>query len=617
MAVGRDVRTLPEGWDEPIPEAIWPDAMLSAVRLDPGALASTRVIQTIRRWQAAAREEGWEAREAQRLLRELGAAIQEPNKPEARLDEAAANTEGPLAVEPDDFTQDAFQLPPKPRLRRPQARQPSETLPPVRSAPPLPDGGPRAPSVLSADDAIVRAEESDTDARVKTGASLPPGFGEEDEPPTTAFLRSAVEELPLRPPLPAPSEAPAARRERSERSRVGQEEARKERSERSWVGLDSAGPRPADWVRPLEPEDRSERSRVGPAPLAPGPADLSLAPPRRVKPAEDPNRPEARSRVGLASAGPGFEDPGKPEARRDWSDRRWVGPASAGPGAADPAATLALDLTLAPPRPGWPASLEPDPEDVVRASGRSGPFSETSDLEPLSSRAGLAPAAEVGAPSAALEAAPSRSAGRSPAVGRDPASPASPGSLEFEDDERPTRYIALPEELRRPEPEPLNGDPEADAEVPEGPGRLPPKPGVIRRSSRTQRPQSLPRPRAAVHHVRAMYGTMKGLAGELLPLPYERRSRRFWARWREVAGDRGVRRDFIEELLRTANDPRMLICELIAEVQSVDPQSVYALVDRLNAEADAEAPKAEPFEAQDRPREALLGASVRMDGEDG
>ena len=48
-----------------------------------------------------------------------------------------------------------------------------------------------------------------------------------------------------------------------------------------------------------------------------------------------------------------------------------------------------------------------------------------------------------------------------------------------------------------------------------------------------------------------------------------------------MAGDRGVRRDFIEELLRTAEDPRALVVELIAEVQTVDVRSVQLLVEKI------------------------------------
>ncbi len=40
------------------------------------------------------------------------------------------------------------------------------------------------------------------------------------------------------------------------------------------------------------------------------------------------------------------------------------------------------------------------------------------------------------------------------------------------------------------------------------------------------------------------------------------------------------------ELLQNVVDARELTCELIAEVQSVDPRSVYALVDRMLESGD-------------------------------
>lgn len=146
--------------------------------------------------------------------------------------------------------------------------------------------------------------------------------------------------------------------------------------------------------------------------------------------------------------------------------------------------------------------------------------------------------------------------------------------------------------------------------------RLAPKPGIVRRRALSMRKESPARPRAAMQQVRALHQIVLPLCEELIPLSVERRSRRFWARWREVAGDRGVRRDFVEDLLQTASDVRTLVCELIAEVQTVDLRSVYALVDRIDAERNtsekvASAPKVVPPERQRGP---LVGASVRVEG---
>lgn len=215
----------------------------------------------------------------------------------------------------------------------------------------------------------------------------------------------------------------------------------------------------------------------------------------------------------------------------------------------------------------------------------------------------------------------------------------------FEEDDKPTRHIALPEEIlmrrvdsaqaalvdaepertqmapypqKPPAPPPRGVTPkiqvlESARSIAEG-QRLAPKPGVIRRSSHSHRGSSAPRPRAAMHHVRALQGLLSNFVEELVPLSYERRSRRFWARWREVAGDRGVRRDFVEELLRTATDSRTLLCELIAEMQSADPKSVYQLIDKLGD--DTPAIPAEPVPDGSRPHVQLMGASVRVEPED-
>lgn len=145
---------------------------------------------------------------------------------------------------------------------------------------------------------------------------------------------------------------------------------------------------------------------------------------------------------------------------------------------------------------------------------------------------------------------------------------------------------------------------------------LAPKPGIVRRRAVSRR-QSPARPRAAMQQVRALHAIVMPLCQELWPLPIERRSRRFWARWREIAGDRGVRREFVEQLLASAKDVRALVCELIAEVQVVDPKSVYTLVQRLEEGGLDERPSpsaARPGATPDRERGPLVGASVRVEG---
>lgn len=445
--VGRDARGLPSGWDTPIPDAIWPEAMLSAIRHDITALASPRVIATLQRWRADAADPSRPeaAKEAIQLLNALGRALLPSEDP---IPEDVFDTEGVATTPPqtafverpeppsDDHTVDSFQLPPKPRGLR-------------RAAPVEPDFD--APETVFADDAIVAEAPSDTDSRVlrhvgpvTTGASAPPtsGFSEEDEKPTTAFLRpeTASREAPPPPPPPPP------------------------------IPTRDASVRASSWGATIVPEIEPQDSRTVPF-------DDDDKPTRHI------DLPEARRRVASAAE----------------------------------------------------VALPSPPEDATEA---------------------------------------------------------------FADDDAPERKTG---ELDRD----LGAEDRHHS-------RLAPKPGVIRRRSGRSRPRDAtsPRPRAAMHHVRALYGILVPFASELIPLPFERRSRRFWARWREVAGDRGVRREFVEELLRSTADTRTLVCELISEVQSVDLKSVYALVDKLG---EIEIVDVAPG-APDRTRGPLVGASVRVEG---
>jgi hypothetical protein len=170
-------------------------------------------------------------------------------------------------------------------------------------------------------------------------------------------------------------------------------------------------------------------------------------------------------------------------------------------------------------------------------------------------------------------------------------------------EETPTRALDFLPELRRrsatgaPPPLPVPDAGElveleaTDFASPPGSSARPPATGARRAASAARpvgadaaEPPTAGRPRASLQHVRTLHAALDRFAEELVPLPFERRSRRFWARWREVAGDRGVRREFVEHLLRRATDTRTLVAELIAEMQTVDLASVYALVDLVSAE---------------------------------
>lgn len=92
------------------------------------------------------------------------------------------------------------------------------------------------------------------------------------------------------------------------------------------------------------------------------------------------------------------------------------------------------------------------------------------------------------------------------------------------------------------------------------------------------------RPPASEERVRTLAASLKPLVDELIPLPPPRRPRRFWAHWREVAGDRGVRRDFVETLLGRAETARELLAELIAEIEVSDIESVEGYLATIEAE---------------------------------
>ena len=144
---------------------------------------------------------------------------------------------------------------------------------------------------------------------------------------------------------------------------------------------------------------------------------------------------------------------------------------------------------------------------------------------------------------------------------------------------------------------------------------LAPKPGVVQRSGLSSPAEPPRRPRASILQVRALYRAIIGFCEELAPLSYERRSRRFWAHWREVSGDRGVRRTLVEETLGSAEDARDIANALIAEVQSVDPDSVRDLLLKIEAEGPDDDPIEAPVVArQEHGRGALMGASVKVEG---
>ena len=124
-------------------------------------------------------------------------------------------------------------------------------------------------------------------------------------------------------------------------------------------------------------------------------------------------------------------------------------------------------------------------------------------------------------------------------------------------------------------------------------------------------PKKAPRSSPAATQVRGLVSAFRPLVQELMPLPQARRVRRFWARWREVAGDRGVRRDFIEAVLNRAQSAEELLADLIAEVQGMSLTSVKRQLEALSRRPSAPPPLPEP--TAELPLSPLLGASVKVE----
>ena len=242
-------------------------------------------------------------------------------------------------------------------------------------------------------------------------------------------------------------------------------------------------------------------------------------------------------------------------------------------------------------------SPDPSPpaEHTVWAYGEPGwvPVDEAPDIDPL-----LAEMAGNRPPTIDLdedERTGETADARRPAALR--ASTQSPPSLDFVDEPPTAANLISPRKgsitpVSRPAPPPL-----------------PPASYVGRKPSI---PPGRTRPRASLIQVRALFSAVGPLCKELVPLTYERRSRRFWTHWREVSGERGVHREAAERILETARDFRTLVTELIAEVLDVDLESVRVLVERIEAEEPSVA--SGPRATEERARGPLVGASVRVSG---
>jgi hypothetical protein len=211
IAVARDGDQLPKGWDEPIPEAIWPEALISAVRSDLGALASPRAIETLRRWKEEARASADPRiqREAKRLLNAIAKAMlaeepPEPPTPHFEIDAISTNVAQDSSVQ-DAFTVDSIRTDTPPR----EPGRPEGILdrPPVGARPSsrMETSATPASDLLVDDDAIIKEENLDLVSQIerlnreiaeREMTSSPSEFADEDEKPTTlrkggGFYRAA------------------------------------------------------------------------------------------------------------------------------------------------------------------------------------------------------------------------------------------------------------------------------------------------------------------------------------------------------------------------------------------------------------------------------------------
>lgn len=187
-----------------------------------------------------------------------------------------------------------------------------------------------------------------------------------------------------------------------------------------------------------------------------------------------------------------------------------------------------------------------------------------------------------------------------------------------DDSENPTIARPIPlESAPKPAPPPPpapSGVHDEDENAEESAPRLPPTHGVVKRSKISTPVNEPPKPRASMIKVKALYGAIIALCRELVPLTTERRSRRFWTHWRDVSQNRGVRREAVEALLERAEDARTIAAELIAEVQSVDLDSVHALLDKIDAGDESPATERPSPSVAERDRGPLVGASVSVEG---
>jgi hypothetical protein len=556
--VGREARSLPEGWDASIPDAIWVDAMLSAIRRDAGALGSPRVVRTLRAWQLDARQTDDADRQlsALRGLRAVGrallASVDTPVEPPSLPveDSAVGGSARPLPGM-DSETVALFEVEP-PRPSRPPPPPPPvvDRVEAAESA-----DGRRRPVLRAADVERALAEVSPARAPRGPRSSTPGDLGAAVPAISETPTRASADLLAATRAAPSPIETPRPKRARREDVR----RRSAERAQAASAGTGRVEPEPRD-------EGRSTRSRSpgGPAstlePVVRPPSVASL-PPVPLEPAWTSRPPIQAPSVRARAVRPPTEER-----------------APSAPSRAPTDAPVRAPSRVATPAPE-PEHVEPDPQGSAIAHVALAEL-ERPEMPTTAMPAPPPPPYREDPPAPPVEPSPAPSSAPSPAP---------PGSRA--------------ERLRTPPPPP---EPSRIADpAPESVAAPPPAPAPP--------PSEPPKPAPAASQVRALHRAIAAFCQELVPLNAERRSRRFWAHWRDVSGNRGVRREVVEASLASAPDALSIAAALIAEVQGVDLEGVRRILSEPDDGADDGAPPP-PATPAERARGPLVGASVRVEG---
>ncbi|MCB9655230.1 MAG: hypothetical protein H6729_14005 [Deltaproteobacteria bacterium] len=592
----------PDGWDEAVPDGAWPETLINAVRRDAAALGTPRAVATIRRWQVCARQgQPEEAEMARRFLEALADALlpstgtHEPVKsrrsahitatPGALAQTPAASSRPSTPASPADARASAsayasasdVATPDMPTIDAPAVfgSTPSALTPVGTRSTPSPDfqvpesalariqaiaaswspnAEPPAPAPIRSEPALPAfAAVAAIHAKTPTGTSPPPEAAFEDDDLPTRSLPRLV-------PLPHGAAAEPTLPER--RGESGNANARVHAD----AGAHADARARAD-VRARADANANANANANGNAIggASANANARIAPTAHSTPSEDPTRHLAvsgkfRSRLNSAFArARGFsrpEDFDELEEIEDFDALEDVDP----------------DFTEIAMMPRKRAQKRRSESTIESPSER--PSERQADRRDEVSRRHTR-LASVEASASDNPKSPNRSTQPKPKPKPKP----EPKPANARHVWKLKRMTSVGERAATPTNDNHHGQRTAARtnDSVHAPSRAP---------TEFAEPGADPRPRAARASVLSLHRALRPLVEELIGLPASRRPRRFWGRWREVVGDRGVRRAFVESILSEVNDAYTLACELIAEVHQVQRESVYALVAEIEANND-------------------------------